>query len=367
MPKKKVDFYLLIPVVLLVLMGNIMVLSSSSVSSLEITKYNDPYYYFKRQLLWTIIGFITMYICYVIPYKVYKNKNGLFLGLIVGTLGLVLLPGVGHVQNGARSWFIIGQPSEMVKILLVLILASVMSNKIKKIDSFREGVLPPLILIGITCLLIFLQPDMGTAMVVALTGLVMLFAAGAELKYFVVTGISATALATFGVIFASYRLRRILIFLNPWKDPQGDGYQTIQSLYAIGSGGLSGQGLGQGRQKFLYIPEQHTDFIFSIIGEELGFIGAIFVVIMFIVIAARGYKIARYSPDTFSSFIAVGLTSMILIEAFVNIGVVTDTLPVTGVTLPFLSYGGSSILFKMAAVGIMMNISSGIGWRNERE
>lgn len=362
MSNRKVDVYLLIPVIFLLLTGSIMVLSSSYVTSLEMTKNLDPFYFFKRQILWEILGLLALYFGYIVPYKFYQQKTRLLMMIIIGILILVLIPGVGKITNGARSWFILGQPSEMVKLLLVFVLAGVMNNKIDKIDSFEEGVLPPVLLIGVTCVLVFLEPDLGTAIAIALTGLIMLFAAGAKLRYFVMTVVSAIIMAAIAVLFASYRMKRVLIFLDPWKDQQGDGYQTVQSLYALGSGGLSGLGLGQGRQKFLYIPEQFTDFIFSIIGEELGFIGGAFVLVLFIIIAARGYKIAKHAPDTFASLVAVGITSMILVEVLINVGVVTDTLPVTGVTLPFLSFGGSSLIFKLAGVGVLMNISGNIRW-----
>jgi len=239
----------------------------------------------------------------------------------------------------------------------VLVMAHLLALEPHKIQSFRKGVLPILGLLGVIAGLIMLQPDLGTTLVIAATAFFMLIAAGARATHIgSLIGIGL-GLVVASIVAAPYRMRRIFAFLDPWADPLGKGYQTIQALLALGPGGLFGLGLGQSRQKFLYLPENHTDFIFAMIGEELGFVGASLVILLFFLFAWRGFRVAMRAPDPFMGFLAVGLTAMVAIQAMINMGVVSGVLPVTGITLPFISYGGTSLVFTMLGVGVLLNIS----------
>lgn len=275
----------------------------------------------------------------------------LFITLLL--LVLLLIPGVADTRNGANSWLQLGpvsfQPSELVKLCTILILARVLANKQDKISFFQEGLLPPIFIIGVICVLIVLEKDLGTTMALAFTSFVMLFAAGARLSHLTPLALTGAVLASAAVFSEKYRLARFIAFMNPYADPRGTGYQIIQSLYAIGSGGVMGVGLGHSKQKFLYLPESYTDFIYSVLAEELGFIGGLFIIILFIIILVRGLRIAYNIDDSFGSLLAIGITSMITVEAIMNISVATGSMPVTGITLPFISYGGSSLFLKWLA------------------
>jgi cell division protein FtsW len=355
--KKSIDWFALVPVLLLLCIGIVMVLSASS-PTVGSGENIDVYRLFKKQLVWVGLGLVSMFILSNIHYRKLKKYT---LAAAVGALLLLLLVFAFPPINGAQSWIPIGgfqfQPSELVKICLVLILSQMMSSKGRKMNSLAEGLVPALLVIGLVCALVLLEPDLGTTMVIAVSSFIMLFAGGANVKHLVALALVGIGAAGAATAAASYRMARIFAFIDPFQDPRGSGYQIIQSLYAIGSGGLMGVGLGRSMQKYFYIPEQHTDFIFSVLSEELGFIGASFVIFLFILFAVRGYKIAINTKDDFGSLLACGVTSMILVEAIMNIAVVTSSMPVTGITLPFISYGGSSLIFKMAAVGILLNIS----------
>lgn len=371
MRSRSFDWYTLIPVLLLLCIGIIMVLSASSATTAAAVlkqepgnpeKVISPFFYFNKQLSSVFIGLVGMFIMSTIDYRKWKQcvKPAFLIAIIL--LSSVFL---FEARNGAHGWIIIGnrqfQPSEFVKLCLILILANIISVKKEKLGSFEEGVLPNLLSIGAICGLIILQPDFGSALVMGATSFAMLFAGGVRTKHLVSLFGAGIGLVTFAVIVdlvtKSYRLARYIAFIDPFKDPRGIGYQIIQSLYAIGSGGLFGVGLGRSMQKYGHIPEQHTDFIFSILAEELGFIGASFVILLFIYFGARGYLIALNSRDTFGSLLATGITTLILVEAIINIAVATSSMPVTGLTLPFISFGGSSLIFKLAAIGVLLNIS----------
>jgi len=355
--KRAIDWYALIPVLLLLCIGIIMVLSASSPVSVS-GENRDIYRYFKKQLVWIALGLTAMYIASHYNYRKYRK-----LIIPLAALSIVLLLAVFGFKeiNGAHSWIIIGnfqfQPSEFVKLGVILILSHMLSGKASKIHSFREGLLPPLAVVAVVCILVVMEPDLGTAMVIAVTSFIMLFAGGARYRHLAGMAVAGIGLATAAIVAAPYRFDRILAFLHPEKAPRGIGWQITQSLYAIGSGGLMGVGLGRSMQKFKWIPEQHTDFIFSVASEELGFIGGVFIIFLFIFFGARGYRIAKNSRDDFGCLLACGITSMILVEAVINIAVVTGSMPVTGITLPFISYGGSSLVFKLAGVGILLNVS----------
>lgn len=357
MRKRSIDWLTLIPVLLLLCIGIIMVLSASSPAVVS-GENKDVYRIFNRQLTWVGIGLAVM----VVASNYYYRK---FRKLVVPAAALALISLVVvfgfPAKNGAHSWIMFGsnqvQPSEFVKLCLILVLAQMMSVKGSKMNSLEEGLIPALLVIGVVCGLVLLEPDLGTTMVIAITSYIMLFVGGANIKHLAALALAGIGAAVAAIAVAPYRMDRILAFIDPFKDPRGIGYQITQSLYAIGSGGFMGVGLGRSMQKFFYIPEQHTDFIFSILSEELGFIGATFVIFLFIFFAARGYRIAKNSKDSFGSLLACGLTTMILVECIINIAVVTSSMPVTGITLPFISYGGSSLIFKMTAVGVLLNIS----------
>ncbi len=367
MRKRLLDWYTLIPVLLLLCIGIIMVLSASSAkTAAAVLKSNngaaDPFYYFNKQFISVLIGLAGMFFVSTIDYRKWKQcvKPALYLSIFLLTAVFFF-----EKRNGAHGWISIGdrgfQPSEFVKLCLVLILAYIISVKKEKIKSFEQGVLPALLVIGLLVGLVILEPDFGTGLVMLSTSFLMLFAGGVSKRHLTVLMSAGIVLVTLAIIndmvSKSYRFLRYLAFIDPFKDPAGFGYQIIQSLYAIGSGGMFGVGLGRSMQKFGHIPEQHTDFIFSILAEELGFIGALFIIILFLLFAARGYMVAYNSKDTFGSLLASGITTMILVEAAINIAVVTSSMPVTGITLPFISFGGSSVIFKLTAVGVLLNIS----------
>lgn len=324
-------------------------------------KFNDSFRYVRQQGLFAVIGLVLMLFISRINYQVYyKHAFKIFLISII-LLVLVLVPGIGSVRNGSRSWFGIGsfgvQPSEFAKIALIILTSKYLSKSNKFLKNIGKGVIPILGLLFLIFGLIMLQPDFGTGMIIVVSILAMLFIAGVNVKFFLGLG----GLGVFGIIalivVAPYRMDRITSFLNPWKDPLGTGFQIIQSLYAIGPGGLLGQGFLNSRQKHFYLPEPQTDFIFSILSEEFGVLGVIIVSMLFLLLVYRGIKIALKCDNLFSKYLAFGMTFQILIQSVMNLMVVVGLIPVTGVTLPFLSYGGSSLLVSMVSIGIILNIS----------
>jgi cell division protein FtsW len=352
------DFILFITTLLLVGIGLVMVFSSSAVTSN--IRYDDAYFFFKRQLLWALIGIVCMLV--VMKFNYVRIKD-LAIPLMVFTLLcliLVITP-LGIDTKGSSRWLGVGimqfTPSELAKLAMVMFLAKVMEVNLDSMRSFTKGILPYLVFIALVCGLIMLQPDLGTAFAIAGTAFFMMLAAGARWSHLGLIALSGAGVVAAAIALAPYRMQRFIAFLDPWKYPTDEGFQTIQSLYALGSGGLFGMGLGRSRQKFFYLPEQHTDFIFAILGEELGFLGAFLVICLFLLFAWRGFRIAINAPDTFGSLLATGITTMIVFQAAINIGVVSGALPVTGITLPFISYGGSSLLFTLIGVGFLLNIS----------
>ncbi len=333
-----------------------MVYSSSSIWAEY--KFNDSFKYMKQQLLFAILGFIIMYLISKINYRLYYKKANLILGICLFLLVLVLIPGIGVIRNGSQSWFSLFsfsiQPSEFAKLGLIILISKYLS-KINKINL--KQVIPVLIIMLITFGLIMLQPDFGTGMILVLSIISLFFISGLDVKYFYYLFAIGLAGITALISIAPYRLERITSFINPWKDPLGSGFQIIQSLYAIGPGGIFGFGFLNSRQKQLYLPEPQTDFIFSIICEEFGIVGAIFVVLLFIILCHCGIKIALNTEDLFAKYLIFGIIFQIIFQAILNLSVVVGLIPVTGVTLPFLSYGGSSLLVSMASIGIILNIS----------
>lgn len=358
--RKLPDFTLLFVVILLLIIGLIMVYSSSHVWAEY--KYDDSFFFVKRQLLFAGIGLIFMYLIYIIPYHVWFKYVKVILILCFILLFIVLVPGIGIVRGGAQSWIGVGafsiQPSEFMKLGLILFLAYYLTKHHRHITAFRQGFLWPLLLIFIAFALIMLQPDFGTGVVLVITCVLMLFISGTKFKYFIYLIVVGLVGFTLLILSAPYRVKRITAYLNPWDDPLGDGFQIIQSLYAIGPGKLMGVGFGNSLQKYFYLPEPQTDFIFAIIGEEFGFIGGTFVIVLFFILCWRGVLIALNVPDFFGRYIAFGIITMIIVQVMINISVVIGLIPVTGITLPFLSYGGSSLTLTLCSIGILLNISS---------
>ncbi len=353
----KMDFSFLVIVLMLVIYGLIMVFSASSASAHYYQ--DDALYFIKRQLLWAVLGIIAMFVISRIPYKVvYKLALPIFA---VSVVCLVLVPIVGREINGAKRWLGFGsfgfQPSELAKFAMIIFLSKLLSDNKFNLNDYVKGFWAYLCIIGGIALIILIEPHLSGAMVVALVSLVILYMAGANMKHMLtLIPLGGVALAA-AIIIEPYRMKRFITFLDPFADTLGDGWQVVQSLYAIGSGGLFGLGLGQSRQKFLYIPEPHNDFIFSIICEELGFVGAALAIILFIMLIWRGIRISLLAPDKFSSLLSGGIISLVAIQVLMNIAVVTSSMPATGVPLPFFSYGGTSLLFMLASMGVVLNIS----------
>jgi cell division protein FtsW len=354
------DFILVITTLTLLAIGIIMVYSASAVWA-DYKFDGDSFFFVKRQLLFAGVGVIAMFSIMKVDYWTWRTYSKMLLLVCFFLLIVVLIPGVGMVRNGSQSWIGVGafsvQPSEFMKLAMIAFLAKYLSENQKDIPSFKKGLLPTLGMVMLAFGLIMLQPDLGTGAVLVGTSVIIIFVAGARISHFV--GLGFLGLAGFAVLVLSapYRIKRITSFLDPWEDPLGSGFQIIQSLLAIGPGGLLGLGLGQSRQKFFYLPEPQTDFIFAIIAEELGFIGGTFVLLLFALLLWRGVRVALGAPDLFGSFLAIGIIGMIAIQVIINIGVVTGMFPVTGITLPFLSYGGSSLTLTLMAVGVLLNIS----------
>jgi cell division protein FtsW len=357
--KSTPDFLLVIVTLSLLAVGLIMVYSASAVWASY--KFDDSFFFVKRQLLFAGVGVFAMFFLMNIDYWTWRTWAKVLLIVCFVLLILVLIPGIGVVRNGSRSWIGVGafsiQPSEFMKLAMIAFLAKFLSERQKMITSFKRGLLPSLSIVFLAFTMIMLQPDLGTGTVMVGTCVVMIFISGARISHFIMLGMVGLVGFAGLVLSAPYRIKRITSFLDPWSDPLGSGFQIIQSLYAIGPGGLFGLGLGQSRQKFFYLPEPQTDFIFAIISEELGFIGATFVLLLFALLLWRGIRISLGAPDLYGSLLAVGIISMIAIQVMINVGVVTGLMPVTGITLPFLSYGGSSLTLMLMAVGVLLNIS----------
>ncbi len=355
----KKDKILFISTIALAIFGVLMIYSSSHIWA-EF-KYGNAYKYVINQSIFLILGIVIMLIVSKIDYKIYKGKAKLLLGICFLLLVLVLIPGIGTVRNGSRSWFGIGglgiQPSEIAKIGLVIFVSLYLEKNNKYKKSTKEFIIPIMLVIIAFFGLILLEPDFGSGMVIVCSLIGLLLISGTKLGIFVKLGIAGILGIVGLILIAPYRLARITSYLNPWSDPLGSGFQIIQSLYAIGPGGLLGFGFGASRQKHFYLPEPQTDFIFSIITEEFGFLGCLIIVSLFVIIFYRCIKIALNTNDLFAKYLVFGLSFMLIFQTLLNLMVVTGIVPVTGVTLPFLSYGGSSLLVSMASVGIILNVS----------
>jgi cell division protein FtsW len=350
---------LFIIVTILISIGVIMIYSTSAIYANE--KMHDSLYFLKRHLVYLAAGIFMMLLAMAVDLKSLKKYSKHIIALSVLLLVLVLIPHIGKETAGARRWFKIGplnfQPSEFAKIAIFIYLADLLTRKEKVIKSFLYGYLPPIIALGVVLGLVLMEPDLGTAIAISVVGVLMLFVSGARPLY-IFASFLASIPALYVLLFrVAYRRKRMMIFLNPWSDKRGAGFQIIQSFVALGSGGLLGVGLGQSRQKLFYLPASHTDFIFSIIGEELGFIGAASVVILFILFVWEGMKITFKAEDKFERLLSMALVCLIALEAVINIGVTAGVLPTKGLPLPFISYGGTSLMFHLAAVGLLLNIA----------
>jgi cell division protein FtsW len=356
---KAPDFILFFTVLGMLAIGVVMVFSSSAVSAQ--VNFQDSYYFLKRQLVWVSLGLFGMIILMNIDYHIWRKGSKPFLLLTLILLVLVLIPGLGKVVNGARRWLGFGslylQPSELAKLAMALFCADNLSRNQEKVTKFMKGVAPILCLLLLVFGLILKEPDLGTALSIGGMVFVLLYAAGARLSHLFSLGAAGVVGIVAAIIAEPYRMKRLLAFSDPWADPLDTGYHIIQSLYALGSGGLFGVGLGRSREKFLYLPEPHTDFIFAILGEEMGFLGTATVLLLFFLLAWRGFRVAMAAPDIFGSMLATALTTVITMQALMNIAVVTASMPVTGIPLPFISFGGSALIFNLAGVGILLNIS----------
>jgi len=361
-PKVKmgsIDFVLFTTIMTLLAIGVVMVFSASSYYAMHSPKTNyDTFYFLKKQGLWAFISITGMFITIKLDYHRLKK---LILPVMLITIVLLIIVLFCPAVNGATRWIPLGfasiQPSEIAKYVVVLYMAKSIENKGENIKSFCYGVLPYFMVSGFYAGMVLLEKNLSIAAVIMIVTIIMVFVGGVKGKHIVALIGSVGLLGVFFILVEPYRLKRLMSFRNPWADARGDGYQLIQSLLALGSGGIWGMSLGQSRQKCYYIPEPHNDFIFSVIGEELGLIGCTLIIIVFLIFIWRGIRIAINAKDTFGTLLAIGITAVIAIQAIINIAVVTGSMPVTGVPLPFISYGGSSLLINMVAMGVLLNIS----------
>ena len=346
-------------VAVLCLTGMVMVLSASSVASIE--DYGSPWYQFGRQALWLGVGIVGFVVALRIDYRRWRSWTRYLLWVSLAMLVLVLVPGVGVVVNGARRWLGFGpftvQPSEFAKLALLLFAADLLARRANRVADPQQALRPVLAVFAMMAVLVMIQPNLGTTIILFVMTFVLLFVAGVPGRQLGLLGLAAAAAGVLFAIIEPYRMRRITAFFDPWSDPANVGYQNIQSAAAIANGGLVGTGVGQGRAKYGYLPEADTDFIFSVIGEELGFLGAMVLLVLFLALGAAAIRVAMRAPDRFGMLVASGIAAWFLFQAVVNIGAAVGVMPTTGVPLPFVSAGGSSLLISLFAAGILCNIA----------
>ncbi len=356
--KLKSDRVLFIATVLLLSLGMVMVYSASAVMAMNRT--GRPYLFLTKQAMWGALGMAVLGLVMRVDYKTYREPPFIWTSLGLAMLGLIAVLFSPPVNN-ARRWFAVGglgiQPSELAKLSAIFFMAALLERRMERINELGYSLIPIGVVVVVLVGLILLEPDFGTSMSLALIAAVMVFAAGLHYRYILGAALSMLPAVAFLATSASYRRRRLLTFLHPWDDPLGAGFQIIQSLIAVGTGGVWGKGLMNGVQKLFFLPEPHTDFIYSVIAEELGLAGATAVVLCFCVIAWRGLRVAMRAPDRFGALLALGLTAMIAIQALVNMSVVLGLLPTKGIPLPFVSNGGSSLLVNLLGMGILLNVS----------
>lgn len=361
MKKREYDFWILFTVLVMLAMGTVMVFSASSYSADYY--FNNKYHFLLRQLLWGAVGIISMFVFSNIDYRRIAASSPILMVISTIMLALVLIPGIGTVINDSRRWFDLKfttfQPSEFTKIAMILFFSFSLSKNNDKLKYFFRGLLPYLMVVGVTALLLLKEPHMSATILITLVSVVLLFCAGARVWHFILLAVPIGAVGWQLIKSAKYRMNRIIAFTDPFKYSSDEGFQVVNSLYAIASGSFFGRGLGRSLQKNLYLPEPHNDFIFAILAEELGFIGAFTVIVLFMLFIWRGIKVAMNAPDMLGSLIAMGITSLIALETIINIAVVTSTVPTTGMPLPFFSAGGTSTVFLLTSIGILLNISKG--------
>jgi len=356
--KLKSDKVLFLATLLLVALSIVMVYSASAVVGLE--RYGRPSMFLMKQAMWTVLGMSMLAVVMRIDYRTYREPVFIWTSVVIVGLALVAVLFMPPVNN-ARRWFGVAgigvQPSELAKLAAIFFIAALLERRMHRINEVGYALAPIGLLVALLFGLIMLEPDFGTSMSLALIAFVMVFAAGLDYRYIAGAALAAVPAIYLLVMGTGYRRRRMLTFLNPWEDPLGDGFQIIQSLIAVGTGGISGKGLMNGVQKLFYLPEPHTDFIYAVISEELGLIGATAVLICFCVVTWRGLRVALRAPDSFGAFLALGLTTMVAVQAFINISVVLGLMPTKGIPLPFVSAGGSSLLINLVGMGILLNVS----------
>ncbi len=354
------DATLLFPVLFLVGIGIVMVYSSSSAIAMK--KFSQDYYFLKKQALFALAGIAALITLRYTPYRIYRSLTYVFLAVTIILLIAVKVTGFGYAAGGAERWLRFGvfsfQPSEFARFSMIIYLAYSLSKKQEKITELSIGFIPHVIVLLTLAILIYIQPDFGSVMILCMVTWIMLFAGGVRVAHLFSGFILLVPALLYVLQSADYRIKRIMSFLDPWQYPKDAGYQVIHSLMAFGTGGIWGAGIGQGYQKLFYLPEPHTDFIFSVIGEELGLLGVLFILGLYFIILIKGIHIARNTTDLFGSFVALGLTIAIGLQVIINVGVAMGLVPPTGLALPFLSYGGTSLLLNLSCIGILMNISS---------
>jgi cell division protein FtsW len=345
--------------VVLLSAGVVMVYSASAIVAAD--RFQDPYFFLKKQLFWALLGSVAMLVAIRVDYR--KLERWVVPALIVAgvLLVLVLVPPIGQAINGTRRWIRLGfvsfQPAELAKLAVVFYLAAFMARRQHLLGEVRRGLVPPLLVAGAFAGLVFAQPDLGNCLTLITLTFGLLYLAGAPARHLLWALAPALPLLAVAIYAAPYRLRRMTAFWDPWSDPRGSGFQIIQSWLAFGNGGLTGQGIGGSRQKLFYLPESHTDFIFAIVGEELGFVGATAFVALFAVLIWRGLRVGLRTAEPFGAYLALGITLLIATQTLVNLGVVTGLLPTKGLPLPFVSFGGSALLMTMLSTGVLLNIS----------
>ncbi len=354
------DIQLLFPVLFLVGIGIVMVYSASSAVALK--KFGSDYLFLKKQALFALIGIVALVACRHFPYQWYRPLTYPLLAVALLFLIAIQVTDLGFSAGGSTRWLRIGsltfQPSEFARFAMVVFLAYSLDKKRENIKEFSIGFIPHILVFGVFAVCIFQQPDFGSVVILAIITWLMMFVGGVRCTHLFTSLIALLPVAVYYLVMEEYRVKRLLSFLNPWEYPADEGYQVVHSLMAFGTGGLWGTGIGKGFQKLFYLPEPHTDFIFSIIGEEFGLFGVLIIIGLYGLILFKGIQIARHTPDTFGSLMAFGLTSAMGIQVCINMGVALGLLPTKGLTLPFLSYGGTSLLLNMASIGILMNISA---------
>jgi cell division protein FtsW len=356
--KLKSDKVLFLATLLLVCSSVVMVYSASA--ALAMNRFNQPYFFLLKQAMWAALGLAAMTLAMRFDYRNYRQPTFVWMSLGIATVALVAVLFSPPI-NGSRRWFGIGgfgvQPSELAKLSAIFFIAALLERRMDRIDDLKYALFPIGLVVGAFVGLILLEPDLGTSMTLLMIAVAMVFTAGLSYRYVVGAILCGLPIVYFVLMGAAYRRRRLLAFWDPWSDPLGDGFQVIQSLIAVGSGGLIGRGFMAGVQKLFYLPEPHTDFIYAVIGEEFGLIGTTVVMGCFLIIAWRGLKIAMEAPDRFGAFLAIGLTTMIAVQAFFNMSVVLGLVPTKGIPLPFVSNGGSSLLISLLGMGILLNVS----------